>query len=132
MQLDGSSVSIAVDTGTRVFVDGSHASVRDVKPGFVVSAAWIAGKARVLEAFDLSSAGAIEVGVVGSVSGRTIVVRKSGGGTVKVRVGPRTRVLLDGDAATLRAVRVGYTVVFAAVDAKTGGVAGELRFLRPV
>jgi len=130
-QLDGSSVSIAVGAGTRVFLDGRRASVADLKPGFVLSASFVGGIGRVLQAFDLS-APAIEVGVVRSLSGRTVVVGRSGGGTATLRVGPRTRLLLDGAPTTLRAVRAGFTVVFAAADAKARRPSGELRFLRPV
>jgi hypothetical protein len=131
-QLDGSSLSLTVTMRTRVFVDGSRASVRDVKPGFVASASWIAGKTRVLQAFDLSSSSGADVGVVRSISGRTIIVRRSDGITVRLHVGPKTQILVDGDPAALRAVAAGYTVVFAARDARTGKPAGELRFLRPV
>ena len=130
-QLDGSSISISVTAGTRVFVNGSHAGVVDVKPGFVASAAWVGGKTRVLQAFDLSSA-AIEVGVVKSISGRLIVVTTSEGRVVRVRVGPKTRVLLDGDPTALSGVKAGDTVVFAVKDAQPGRAAGQLRFLQPI
>lgn len=131
-QLDGSEVSIAVTSATRVFVDGKRAGIAGVKPGFVVSAAWTGGTTRVLQALDLSSSAAVEVGVVRSVSSRTVVVRRSDGRTVAIRVGAKTRVLLDGEATTLRAVRVGYTVVFTAADVSRGKPARELRFLRPI
>lgn len=131
-QLDGTSVSFAVTPATRLFVDGRHASASGLKPGFVVSARWVAGKARVLQAFDLSSADAVKVGVVRSVSARAVVVRRNDGGTVTIRVGPKTRVLLDGDPAPLHAVKAGYTVVFAGGKANVGKPAAELRFLRPI
>jgi hypothetical protein len=127
-QLDGSSVTLSVFAGTRVFVDGRRASIGDVRPGSVASATWTAGKLHVLQAFD----SAVEVGAVRSVSGREIVVTRGDGGTVRLRVGPKTRVLLDGGPATLSSVKAGFVVVFAARDAKTGKPAGELRFLRPV
>ena len=43
-ELDGRTVSIPVALSTHVFVDGKRASLRDVKAGFVASAAWKAGK----------------------------------------------------------------------------------------
>jgi len=130
-QLDGSEVRIAVTAKTRVFVDGRRSGIRGVRPGFVVSAAWTAGKARVLQTFDPSSS-AVEVGVVHAVTAHTIVVRRNNGGTVTIRIGGSTRLLLDGSATTLSAVRAGYTVVFTAADASRGKPAVELRFLRPV
>jgi hypothetical protein len=131
-QLDGSSVSVDVSPATHVFVNGNHASVGDLKPGYVVSAVWAGGKTRVLQAFDLSSAGAVGVGVVQSISTKAIVVRRSDGTTVTLHIGPSTRVLLDGDKSKLGGVKVGDTVVFATRDAKSGKAAGQLRFLRPV
>jgi hypothetical protein len=131
-QLDGSTVSIAVTSGTRVFVDGNRASLANVKPGFVASAAWVAGKTRVLQAFDLSQAAGIEVGVLKSFSGRTIVVTTSEGRVVRIRIGPKTRLLLDGAPAGLGSVTAGETVVFAVRDAQAGKPAGVVRFLRPI
>jgi hypothetical protein len=44
-QLDGSSVAVPVDRKTtQVFVNGKHAQWSDVKPGYVLTAAWKAGK----------------------------------------------------------------------------------------
>lgn len=131
-ELDGSTVTISITPATRVFVDGSHARVGEVEPGFVVAVTWVGGKARVLEAFDLSSPGVVEMGVVRSVSARIVVVRRSDGATVRIRVGPHTRVLLDGSPVSLHAVKPGYAVVFTAATAKGGKPAALLRFLRPI
>jgi hypothetical protein len=44
-QLDGSVVTVPVDRRTtQVFVDNKHAQWADVKPGYVLSATWKAGK----------------------------------------------------------------------------------------
>lgn len=131
-ELDGSTVRVPVASSTHVFVDGKRASLRDVKAGFVASAAWKAGKsARVLHAFDLSGRDAVSVGVVDSVSTRVVVVTGTGGTTVSIPVDAKTRVLVDGKRATLGAVKAGYTVVLTAKDSKSGKPARELRFLRP-
>jgi len=138
-QLDGSTVSISVGSGTQVFVDGKKASLSDVKAGYIASAAWKAGgAARVLQTFDLSARHPVRVGVVGSVSAGAVVVRETGataaagGATVTIAVNAKTRVLIDGKPAKLTAVAAGYTVVIAANDPKAGRPAHELRFLRPV
>ena len=138
-ELDGSTVSVSVAASTHVFVDGKRASLRDVKAGFVASAAWKAGgSARVLQAFDLSGQHAVSVGVVDSVSSGLLVVTKTsgtsgtGGTTVSIPVNAKTRVLLDGKPATLAAVKAGYTVVITANDAKGTKPAHELLFLQPV
>jgi len=138
-ELDGSTVSVSVAASTHVFVDGKRASLRDVKAGFVASAAWKAGgSARVLQAFDLSGQHAVSVGVVDSVSSGLLVVTKTsgtsgtGGTTVSIPVNAKTRVLVDGKLATLAAVKAGYTVVITANDAKGNKPAHELRFLQPV
>ncbi len=44
-QLDGSTVGVPVDRKTtQVFVNSKHAQWTDVRPGFVLTAAWKAGK----------------------------------------------------------------------------------------
>jgi hypothetical protein len=131
-ELDGSTVRVPVASSTHVFVDGKRASLRDVKAGFVASAAWRAGKpAPVLHAFDLSGPNAVSVGVVDSVSARSLVVTGTGGAPVSILVDAKTRVFVDGKRATLAAVKAGYTVVLLATDSKRGKPARELRFLRP-
>jgi hypothetical protein len=138
-ELDGSTVSIAVASSTHVFVNGTQASLPDVKAGFVASAAWKAGgSARVLQAFDLSGPHAVTVGVVDSVSSGVLVVTETsatsgaGGTTLSIPVNAKTRVLVDGKPATLAAVKAGYTVVITAKDPKGNKPAHELLFLQPV
>lgn len=129
-ELDGSTVSITVTQRTRVFVNGSHASLDDVKPGFVVSATWVAGKTKLLEAFDLTSPAGVDVGVVVSVSAKAIALTRSDGSKLTIRVGPHTQVLLDGNPARLGAVKPGDTVVYSAIR-KASSPAALLRFLQP-
>jgi hypothetical protein len=132
-ELDGTTVSVAVAPSTHVFVNGKRASVRDVKTGFVASAAWKPGNpARVLQAFDLSGPNAVSVGVVRSVATDALVVTETGGTTVSIAVNARTRVLVDGKPATLGAVKPGYTVVIDIRGSKGKKATHELRFLRPV
>jgi hypothetical protein len=51
--LDGSTVTIPVDARTRVLINGKPALLREIKPGFVVSAQWKPGRAtQVLQALD--------------------------------------------------------------------------------
>lgn len=131
-ELDGSTVRVPVASSTHVFVDGKRASLRDVKAGFVASAAWRGGKpARVLHAFDLSGPNAVRVGVVDSVSARSLVVTGTGGPPVSIVVDAKTRIFVDGKRATLAAVKAGYTVVLPAKESRRGKPARELRFLRP-
>ena len=126
-ELDGSSVDVPVAPSTRVFVDARRASLADVRPGFVASASWKAGKAAAqLQAFDPSAS----VALVVSVSPRAVVVANAAGSNVTIRVTPRTRVLLDGTPASLRAVEAGYTLVLEA-SGSGSKPATELRFLRP-
>jgi hypothetical protein len=126
-ELDGSSVDVPVAPSTRVFVDGRRGSLADVRPGFVASASWKAGKAASgLQAFDPSAG----VALVVSVSPRAVVVTNAAGSRVTIRVTPRTRVLLDGKPSSLRAVDAGYTLVLLA-SGPGNRPATELRFLRP-
>jgi hypothetical protein len=126
-ELDGSTVSVPVGPSTHVFVDGLRATVSGIQPGFVASATWKAGKAAdELLVFDPSAT----VAVVQSVSTRAVVVTTAAGKTVTVHVTPKTRVLVDGDPASLHSVAAGYTLVLGATrpGAKP---AAELSFLRP-
>ena len=43
-QLDGSTLSVPVDRKTRITVNGRSARITDVKPGYVLVAAWKAGQ----------------------------------------------------------------------------------------
>ena len=44
-QLDGSTVSVPIGRHTVVFVNARHTRLAAVKPGFVLAASWVAGKA---------------------------------------------------------------------------------------
>ncbi len=126
-ELDGSTVTVPVNSSTKVFVDGVRASLANVTPGFVASASWKAGEAAGrLQAFDPSAT----VAVVESVSARALMVRNAAGETVTVRVTPTTRVLVDGKPATLARVAVGDTLVMNAAG-QGRKTATELRFLQP-
>jgi hypothetical protein len=115
-----------------VFLNGTRASVADVKPGFVATARWRSGKAIVLQAFDVSPTGALQVGTVQSLPHNMVVATSSVGVTVKIHVAPRTLLLLDGASAKLSAVSVGDTVVYPIASAAGNKPASELRFLSPV
>jgi len=132
-ELDGRTVSIPVALSTHVFVDGKKAALRDVKAGFVASAAWKAGRpASVLQAFDLLGQHAVTVGVVDSVSTSVLVVKESDGTKLSVPFNARTGVLVDGKPASIAAVKRGYTVVIPWTNSKSNKPVHELRFLRPV
>ena len=86
-ELDGSTVRVPVGRGTRVFVDGKRAALRNVRAGFVASATWAAGRpARVFHAFNLSGPHAVSVGVVDSLSDGVLAVTLSDGGTLSIPV----------------------------------------------
>jgi len=130
--LDGSSVTVPVDTATRVLVDGRLASLHDVKPGFVAVAKWKTGKAaQQLQAFDLSSTSGERLATVKSVSTTRVVVTGANSGTLTIHANVRTRVFLDGRPAALKSVQAGDTLVVTASTANHGKPAVELRFLSP-
>lgn len=129
-RLDGSSVRVPVSAQTRVLVDGKTALLGDVKPGFLVSASWKAGTPTT-ELQALSPHAAAALTTVRSVLADAVVVTAADGTTVRIRVGAKTRVFLDGRPATLRDIRPGFTLVTPAGRAKNGKPTRELRFLRP-
>jgi hypothetical protein len=128
-ELDGSSVRVPVSPKTRVFVDGKRALLGDVEAGYVVIASW---KARnpTSDLQALSPQGATGLTAVQSVLADAVVVRAPSGATVTIRVNRKTRVFVDGQPATLRDVRPGFTLITRADQSKRARPARELRFLR--
>jgi hypothetical protein len=127
-ELDGSSVRVPVGPKTRVFVDGKRALLGDVEAGYVVIASW---KARnpTSDLQALSPQGATGLTAVQSVLADAVVVRAPSGATVTIRVNRNTRVFVDGQPATLRDVRPGFTLITRADQSKRARPARELRFL---
>jgi hypothetical protein len=136
-ELDGTTLSVAVDAKTHVFVDGKPASLRDVEPGFVAIAKVKPGRTALeLRTFDLSrphgpGGAAVKVAVVKSVSAVAVVLNKPDGNTVTVLVDAKTRVFIDGQPASLSDVEPGFVVVASPKPFKNNEHATELRFLRP-
>jgi hypothetical protein len=131
-ELDGSTVTVPVDTKTRVLVDGKPGSLDEVKPGFVAVATWQAGKpARVLRTFDPSPQHGTDAVVVKSVSAIAVVLKEPNGSTVTLLVNAKTRVFVDGKPASLRDVKPGFIVVTRSDRLKGNTAAKELRFRRP-
>ena len=136
-ELDGTTLSVAVDAKTRVFVNGKPALLRDVEPGFVAIAKVRAGRpALELRTFDLSrphgpGGAALKGAVVKSVSAIAVVLNKPDGNTVTVLVDAKTRVFIDGRPASLSDVEPGFVVVTSPKAFTPNRPAKELRFLRP-
>jgi hypothetical protein len=127
-ELDGSSVRVPVGPKTRVFVDGKRAHLSDVQGGFVVIASWSARKPTP-ELQALSPQGAAGLTVVQSVLANAVVVQAPNGTAVTIRVNAGTRVFVDGQPVTLRAVGPGFTLITRAAHSKGARPARELRFL---
>lgn len=112
--LDGSIVTFSIDATTRVLVDGSPASIFDVRPGFVavVVERGASGKpALEVQAFSTSSAPLPAAGVVRSVTATRLVLVERGGSSVTFDADTLVRVFVDGRRASLAAVRAGFTAV---------------------
>ena len=106
-ELDGSTVSLAVDSATLVLLNGSPAQLTDIQPGFVAAVAHNrAQPARAVRAFGRLAAN-VDRGVIASVSGRQFVLRLVDGSSLTLHITARTRVRLNGSAATPAAIRPG-------------------------
>ncbi len=106
-ELDGSTVALAVDSATRVFLNGSPAQLTDIQPGFVAAVAHKGTQpARAVRAFGRLAA-SVDRGVIASVSGRQFVLRLVDGSSLTLRITVRTRVRLNGFAATAAAIYPG-------------------------
>ena len=131
-ELDGSAVSIPVDDGTVILLDGRQGALGDVKPGFVAIAKWKpGGSARLLQAFNLSPQSGESIATVRSLRPNGVIVTSADGSTVTIHTNAKTRVLIDGKQATLRGVKAGFTLVTSAATRSGRKPASELRFLSP-
>ena len=107
-QLDGTTVTVGVDSSTLVHVNGQPATLADVHPGAVAAAfRRRRGPALELRVFESSRQArlVVDYGVVQSVSATSVVLRRADGTTVVITVGPATRVILNGKPATFAAIQ---------------------------
>jgi len=130
-ELDGSSVSVPVDQGTQVLVNGTLAVLGDVEPGFVAIASWTGNNpAQELETFNSSSATTTGVEIVQSILPNAVVLTV-GGSTTTIQVNAKTHVFVNGKPAKLQDVKPGFTIVLSGPISKGEKASAELRFLRP-
>ena len=110
-ELDGRVVHVRIGPRTAVFIDGVRTGIGRLAPGFVVTFSGTAGEATgELRASDPSPAGP-RAPVVQSVGAAAVVVTRANGTTRAIAVGPATRILLNGRAATLADLRPGDVLV---------------------
>jgi hypothetical protein len=106
-QLDGSDVRVIVGARTLLLVNGTRGSLADVRLGAV--AKFTAASGRPALVLRITNPASRHV-VVQSVTADAVIAT-SGGTTVTIPVGERTRVLLNGRLVTLLDVKPGDIVV---------------------
>lgn len=107
-ELDGRVVHVLIGPRTVVFLDGVRTGIGRLAPGFVVTFSGAAGEAIAeLRASDPAP----RPTVVLSVGAGVVVVTRPNGSTRAIAVGPATRILLNGRAATLADLRAGDVLV---------------------
>lgn len=113
--LDGRTVAVDIDAHTRILVEGKTASIHDIHPGFVAVVSYRGGSGQAaaeIDAFTPAPKLTPIAGLVRSSSRSALVITSLAGTTVHFRVNTATRrVLVDGKAASILAVRPGYVVV---------------------
>jgi hypothetical protein len=121
--LDGTVLAIPVNKKTRVLLNGKRASILDVEPGFVAVVTYEGGKrgtktpaAREVQAFSAPSQPHPASfdggrGTVQSVSPSGLVLGAPDGGTLRIRIDKKTRVLLNGKRASILDVEPGFVAV---------------------
>jgi hypothetical protein len=133
-QLDGRKLFVPIGARTAVSVNGSPATLADLRPGFVVAfTARARGVALTLHASNPSGGGASapKAGAVQSVSGDAVVVAGPNGGTVTIAVAARTQVFLNGSPVTIGEIAAGDRLVKVGGDASGQRPARVLHFRRP-
>jgi hypothetical protein len=112
-ELDGRVVGISVAARTRVLVNGSPATLSDIRPGFVASVVHDgSAPARLIRAFGRIQP-TIDRGVVVSLAARVLTIRTPSGTELTFRISARTRIRWRGLPATIAAIRPGRLVVVA-------------------
>ena len=106
----GDPVTIQVNGGTKIVVNGKAGSLSDVKVGYIAEArlAGASGTAKLLRAHEAPAPGTIVAGLVDSVGSNSITLKKKGGSTVTIGVTSNTKIIVSGKAATLADVETGY------------------------
>ena len=89
--LDGSIVSFAVSSRTRVKVNGVRAALRDIGPGFVARVVHNGGAPAVLVQAFAAVTSATDRGVVTTLTKSAVTLRVAGGATVTVQLDGSTR-----------------------------------------
>ena len=126
--LDGSTIVVAIDTRTRVSIDGRRASISDVRPGFV-AVVTMRGASRQaaleVDAFTTSpgvaTPGQTVAGVVRSVSPGRLVLTSLDGRILTIVIDAAARVYVDGKPASLVDVRAGFVAVVRQQTGKQSG-----------
>jgi hypothetical protein len=126
--LDGSTIVVAIDTRTRVSIDGKRASISDVRPGFV-AVVTMRGASRQaaleVDAFTTSPGvappGQTVAGVVRSVSPGRLVLTSLDGRILTIVIDAAARVYVDGKPASLVDVRAGFVAVVRQQTGKQSG-----------
>lgn len=110
-RLDGTTVTVSVDTGTVVRLNGRRSTILAVPPGAVARVTWTTGAAaRLVQAVGTATARNDE-GVILVSAPKRLVIRIASGESVTVRLGPGT-VIRRGNGAVIarRRLVVGATV----------------------
>jgi len=106
-ELDGSVVSIAVDSGTQVFLNGRPAALTDIQPGFVALVAHN-GQDPALTIRALGRVQpAVDSGVIVSRTGVVLKIRTADGATMSFRITVRTKIRWRGLPARVAVLKPG-------------------------
>jgi len=109
--LDGSVVTFAVMPRTPVRLNGSPATITDVRPGFVARVTYdLQSRALLIEAFGAAAPTTTDRGAVIAVTRTSITLRTAGGASMTVAVDASTRFRLHGSPARRQLVRPGAQV----------------------
>jgi len=108
--LDGGIVSFSVLPGTVVRLNGSRATIADIRPGFVARVVHDArAHALLIEAFG-APATTVDRGVVTVISRNSITLRLAGGGNLTLALDANTRFRLHGLPSRRQLARPGAQV----------------------
>jgi hypothetical protein len=119
LKVKNRTVTVQVDTTTKIVVSGHAATLADVKVGYVAVVRGQNGHpAKTIHAGPRPAAGTIVRGIVQSTGPNSITLTTKGGATVAINVTLDTKIRVDRNAAVLADIHSGYRAIVVRAAAK--------------
>jgi Domain of unknown function (DUF5666) len=114
-QRDGSSVTVAVNSDTKIRVNGKPGALSDIETGYraVVVRTAVGGPAKAISAHEEHGHRAVVKGIVDGVGANSITIKQRNGASATIAVTADTKIRVKGHhgAAALTDIQVGFRAI---------------------